>query len=112
MENGCIKCGDCCEFIAAGFTVDEVRANPDFPDRAFILKHWRPGKPPEKKLNPLMSDKCFEGFIWYECDLFDAENRMCRDYENRANICKNYPGRNHKPKDLISKRCIFWSNKK
>lgn len=111
MNDKCKKCGDCCKFIAVGFTLDKIRNNPEFPDRDFILKHWTPREAPEKKLNPLMSDKCFEGFIWYECDLFDAESRLCKDYENRANICKNYPSKDHKPKDLISKHCAFWSNK-
>lgn len=107
MGNRCIKCGDCCEFIAVGFTLDEVRRNTDFPDRAFILKHWTPREPPAEKLNPLMSDRCFEGCIWYKCDLFDDESRLCKDHENRAKICREYPSKFHKSENLISARCGF-----
>ncbi len=107
MGRKCIKCGDCCEFIAVGFTLDEVRNNLNFPDRNFILAHWTPRQAPKSKLNPLMSDKCFNGYLWYECDLFDHKTRLCRDYENRANICREYPSKYHKPEGLISCRCGF-----
>jgi len=107
MERKCIKCGDCCEFLAAGFTPDEIKDDPDFHDRDFILKHWIPAGRPEKKPNPLMSDRAFEGFIWYRCDLFDPETRLCKDYENRPNMCRDCPGSGFMPKDIISARCGF-----
>lgn len=102
----CIKCGDCCEFIGLGVRLGRIKANPKFPDRDFILQHFSPREAPKEKLNPLMSDKCFDGFYWYKCDLFDEETRLCKDYENRPAICRNYPS-SHKPKDLLSARCGF-----
>jgi Fe-S-cluster containining protein len=107
MEGRCIKCGDCCEFIAVGFTLDEVRKNENFPDRDFILNHWLEVNPPKIKPNPLMSDKCFNGYIFYKCDLFDPILRRCNDHENRPNICRDYPGQNRKPESLFSARCGF-----
>lgn len=107
MGRRCIKCGDCCEFIATGFTLDEVKNTLNFPDRDFILAHWTPRQAPREKLNPLMSNRCFEGFNWLTCDLFNHETRLCMDYENRVRICKAYPSRHHKPKNLISTRCGF-----
>lgn len=109
MGKRCIKCGDCCEFIATGFMLDEVINNPDFSERDFILEHWTPVEPPKENRNPLMSNKCFDGFMWYGCDLFDSETRLCKDYENRPQICRGYPNY-HKPKDLISARCGYMSS--
>ena len=112
MGDKCIKCGDCCEFIGLGATLDEIRADPNFPDRDFILQHWTPTKAPKKKPNPLMSDKCFDGYYWYKCDLFDSKERLCRDYKNRPEICKDCPGKNRKPESLISVRCGYMPEEK
>lgn len=105
--NRCAKCGDCCEFIGLGVTLDEVEADPNFPDRDFVLEHWTPTEVPKDKPNPLMSDKCFDGYVWYKCDLFNEKTRLCKDYKNRPEMCKNYPGKNRKPETLISARCGF-----
>ncbi len=106
MERKCIKCGDCCECLAAGFTLDEVRNNPGFPERDFILKHLTPAEKPKQKKNPLMSDRAFDGFFWWHCDLFDAETRLCKDHKNRPDMCRAYPSI-HKNEDLISERCGY-----
>lgn len=107
MCGQCIKCGDCCEYIAVGFTLDEVRSDPDFPDRDFILHHWTPATPSKKKLNPWMKDKCFNGFNFFSCNLFDSQTRLCKDYETRAVICRKYPTSFHNSENLISARCGF-----
>jgi Fe-S-cluster containining protein len=112
MGGRCIKCGDCCEFIAVGFTLDEVRNTASFPDRDFILTHWTPIEAPREKLNPSMSDRCFKGHIWYRCDLLDHKRRLCKNYEKRANICKEYPNKHHKAEGLISCRCGFMPEEK
>jgi len=112
MGDKCIKCGDCCEFIGLGATLDEIRANPNFLGRDFILQRWTPTKAPKKKPNPLMSDKCFDGHYWYKCDLFDSKKRLCRDYKNRPEICKDCPGKDPKPESLISARCGFMPKEK
>ena len=103
----CIKCGDCCEAIALGATIEQIKADARFLSRDFILEHWTPCEPPKQKLNPLMNDKCFNGFIWYECDLFDSETRVCKDHKNKPAICKEYPG-GRKSESLISARCGFF----
>ena len=104
----CTQCGDCCEFIAVGASLDKTRTIPDFPYRDFILKHWTPIEPPAKKLNPLMSDKQFDGYFWYKCDLFDTKTRKCKDHDNRVRRCKSYPTRGHNNKTLMSARCGFY----
>ena len=103
----CIKCGDCCEFYALGASLEQITADAKFPDRDFVLKHLTPRQAPKHKPNPLMSDRAFDGFYWYSCDLFDSVKRLCKDYENRPGLCGKYP-KNHKPKDLISARCGFF----
>ncbi len=108
MSDSCIQCGDCCEFIAVGFTLDRVQKDLTFPDREFILKHWTPSEKPLKKPNLLMSDKQFNGYFWYKCDLFDSESRKCKEHVNRIQICKNYPTSGHNNKTLISARCGFY----
>lgn len=107
MGSKCIKCGDCCEFIGLGVTLDEIKANIHFPDREFILRHWVVTSKPREKSNFLMSDKCFNGYHWYRCDLFDSQTRLCKDYENRPQICKDYPGKNRQSSRFISARCGF-----
>jgi len=108
----CIKCGDCCEFLGAGFTLDELRANPNFlpHDRDFILEHWTAAEKPKRKPNPLMLDRAFEGYHFYRCDLFDQQTRLCKDNENKPLICKSYPTDcNRKREDYISERCGYVS---
>lgn len=107
MGSKCIKCGDCCEFIGLGVALDEIKAEMSYPDRDFILRHWAATGAPQRKPNPLMSDKCFNGYHWYKCDLLDSQTRLCKDYENRPQICKDCPGKNPKPESLISARCGF-----
>ncbi len=104
MGNKCIRCGDCCEFLALG----DLQGHPD---REFILAHCRPTEAPKKKPNPLMSDKCFDGYIWYKCVWFDAVNRRCKAYEYRPAMCKEYPNK-RKPESLISARCGFFNGEK
>ena len=107
IDAGCIRCWDCCEFIAVGFTLEKVRADPDFPDRGFILKHWTPTELPSEKPNPAMSDKQFSNCFWYECDLLNTKTRKCRDYENRPLICKGCPGCIHGDKARLSVKAAF-----
>ncbi len=108
IDAGCIRCGDCCEFIGCGFTLEKVRSTPDFPDRDFILEHWTPIDPPAKKLNPLMSDKQFDGYIWYKCDLFDSETRKCKVFKNRPETCRGCAPRRDTNKTLMSARCGYF----
>lgn len=103
----CVKCGDCCRKIPCGFVLDEVKADTSFQDRDFILEHWKPTTPLKNKLNPLMPDRCFEGFVWYECDMFEPVTNLCKDYENRPAICWSYPSEDHKSENLVSARCGF-----
>jgi len=108
MRKGCIQCGDCCEKIALGLTLDQIKAKSDVPDKNFILEHWTPAEKPIAKRNALMSDKQFNGYYWYTCDLFDTKTRKCKDWENRPAICRNYPSRRHTNETLISSNCGFY----
>ncbi len=85
----CVRCGDCCRHVATGFTLDDVRNEPSFPDREFILKHWRPAEPPAVRLYPKLSDKRYKGFVWWSCDVFNAEKNLCKNYDDRPDICRN-----------------------
>lgn len=88
MMKGCNRCGGCCRDIAVGFTIERVRDNPDFPDREFILKHWKQKEAPKKKLYPNMSGKQYKGYVWMSCDWFNAKTNQCKYYENRPDICR------------------------
>jgi len=102
----CIRCGDCCEFLALGVTLMQILVSDDLPDKDFIIEHFRQVERPKEKPNPQMSDNAFKGLVFYKCDLFDPTTRKCLDYENRPQICREYPG-NRKPQDLISARCDY-----
>lgn len=105
----CFKCGVCCEFIAFGANLEQIKADKNFPDRDFILEHWKPKEPPPIKLNPNVSDKCWNGWFWFTCDLFDSITRLCIDYDNRPQICQNYPGnRENINSSLITEKCGFF----
>jgi Fe-S-cluster containining protein len=103
----CVRCGDCCRAIAFCVSLEQIQQDDNFPDREFILKHWRPVKAPDKKMNPEMSDSVFRNFQWFVCDLFDGTTNLCADYQNRPDFCRRYPTEFHKPCDLISAKCGF-----
>jgi Fe-S-cluster containining protein len=108
----CIRCGNCCRVVALSVSFEQTQQDENFPDRDFILKHWRAVKTPDKKLNPEMPDSIFQNFHWFECDLFDSETNLCRDYPNRPDFCRRYPSEFNKKSDFVSANCGFFKGTK
>lgn len=107
-RRGCVRCGDCCRAVAFCASLEQIQEDKNFPGRDFILKHWRPVKAPDRKMNTEMSDVVFQSFRWFVCDLFDGTTNLCTDYQNRPVFCRRYPTEFHKPSDLISEKCGFF----
>lgn len=112
----CIKCGNCCRLATSEFSYDQLKqraARGDKFARDFVSVFEPYENEKEAKLanpeffdllNEVMGDQ--KVFYYYCPKLFANE---CSDYENRPDVCKNFP---HNPLKLLPSSCSFnaWKN--
>jgi len=79
MENRCIKCGKCCDFIPCSRTLEQIKNDPIHPGRDFILEHW-----------VQLSEHKIGDYYRCICDWFDKQTRRCKHYDERPQICRDY----------------------
>ena len=93
----CYLCGDCCDPIIMTYELTEI-IEPGNEELDWLLEHWR--------LFRVVLDG---DFFFYDCDMFDHEVRRCRDYNNRPDVCVNYPMDYDNPieQDVLSDRCMY-----
>jgi Fe-S-cluster containining protein len=103
MEKGqCNQCGVCCNPITTQWLKKDI--TDDSYTHKFIRKHWKriSKKKVAAKLNKIdRRDK--KGNYYYECSKFDKKANKCTAYNERPNVCKNYPfyGKDTLPDDFI-----------
>ena len=111
----CNQCGDCCRLAVSEYSYEQLKQRAYRGDKFSedFISVFVPYKTEEeaKKANPeyfdtlgdLVEDKTY----YYYCP--KLKDNLCSDYENRPNICKEFP---HNPLKLLPSRCSFnsWRN--
>lgn len=101
----CSGCGSCCSPITLAFTQEDVRrllpAQMDARTRRWILHELVPISRREGKARSPWTDhaamhiragKFDPGYShFYECRNFDRTTRRCTAYEDRPDVCRDYP---------------------
>ena len=115
-EYTCSKCGECCRLATSEYSYNQLKQramrgdkfSEDFVSVFVPYETEEEAKKanPEyfKLLNELVVD---EKIYYYYCP--KLKNNLCSDYENRPDICKNFP---HNPLKLLPSSCAFnvWKN--
>lgn len=116
-EYSCAKCGECCRLATSEYSYNQLKQramrgdkfSEDFVSVFVPYETEEEAKKanPEyfKLLNELVED---EKIYYYYCP--KLKDNLCSDYENRPDICKNFP---HNPLKLLPSSCAFnaWKNK-
>lgn len=94
IEGECCQCGDCCRFMYSLDTYTEEEFN-------FLTNFY----PKYKRFKVIGKDEY--GNLILACKLI-GESNLCPDYENRLEMCKDYPN----PKRIraggrLYKRCTY-----
>jgi len=94
IEGECTMCGDCCRYMLSMDTYTEEEFN-------FLTKFY----PKYRRFKVIGKDS--SGNLILACKLIDETNK-CPDYENRLEMCKDYPN----PKKIraggnLYKRCTY-----
>jgi len=111
----CNKCGDCCRLAVSEYSYEQLKQRAfrgDKYSKDFVSVFVPYNSEEEaKQANPeyfealgdLVDDKTY----YYYCP--KLKDNMCSDYENRPDICKDFP---HNPLKLLPSRCSFnvWRN--
>ena len=115
-EYSCSCCGSCCKLAVSEYSYDQLKQRAFRGDKFSkdFVSVFVPYKTEEEAkqanpeyfelLNELMED---QKIYYYYCP--KVENNLCSDYENRPNICKDFP---HNPLKLLPSICSFnaWRN--
>ena len=115
-EYSCSCCGSCCKLAVSEYSYDQLKQRAFRGDKFSkdFVSVFVPYKTEEeaKQANPeyfeLLNELMEEQKIYYYyCP--KVENNLCSDYENRPNICKDFP---HNPLKLLPSICSFnaWRN--
>lgn len=115
-EHSCIKCGACCKLATSEYSYAQLKQRASKGDKfsADFVSVFVPYENEEdaKNANPefyqmvaeLLED---EKVYFYHCP--KVKDNLCSDYENRPDICKDFP---HNPLKLLPKTCAYnvWKN--
>jgi Fe-S-cluster containining protein len=115
-EHECSKCGNCCRLSTSEYSYEQLKqraARGDKYSQDFIsvfvpyetVDEAKQANPEFiKLLEEIMED---QRVYYYYCP--KLVGNCCSDYENRPDICKNYP---HNPLKLLPSTCSFnaWKN--
>ena len=115
-EYECIRCANCCRLAVSEYSFDQLKQRAMRGDKFSedFVSVFRPyeTEADAKKANPeyfellneLMED---QRVYYYYCPKLDGNS--CSDYENRPDICKDFP---HNPLKLLPSTCSFnaWKN--
>lgn len=115
-EHSCAKCGNCCRLATSEYSYEQLKQKAMRGDKFSkeFVSVFVPYKTEEeaklanpeyfKLLEDIMED---EKIYYYYCPKLVGNE--CSDYENRPNICKDFP---HNPLKLLPSSCSFnvWKN--
>ena len=116
-EYSCNCCGDCCRLAVSEFSYPQLKQRAMRGDKFSedFVSVFVPYETEEaaKAANPEYFELLAETIeeqkaYYYYCP--KLKDNLCSDYENRPDICKNFP---HNPLKLLPSRCSFneWRNR-
>lgn len=94
----CVNCGSCCRLAISEFSPDELKQKAQSGDNYAnqFIDTFVPYKSIDevKKIYPeyveMLEEREKTGYYFYHCPKV-TENNMCPDYENRPEICRDFP---------------------
>lgn len=111
----CNQCGDCCRLAVSEYSYEQLKQRAFRGDKFSedFVSVFVPYESIDdaKKANPeyfeSLSDLVEEKTYYYYCP--KLKDNLCSDYENRPDICKEFP---HNPLKLLPSGCSFneWRN--
>ena len=115
-EYECIRCANCCRLAVSEYSFEQLKQRAMRGDKFSedFVSVFRPyeTEADAKKANPeyfeLLNELIEDQRVYYYyCP--KLEGNSCSDYENRPDICKNFP---HNPLKLLPSTCSFnaWKN--
>jgi len=111
IECECIQCGNCCRLATSEYSYEQLKQRAMRGDKFSkdFVSVFVPYKSEEEAKNAfpeyfeLLNDVVNDGRIYYYyCPKLSGNK--CSDYENRPDICKEYP---HNPLKLLPSTCSF-----
>ena len=113
----CSKCGVCCKLAVSEYSYEQLKQRAMRGDKfsADFVSVFVPYKSEEeaKAINPeyfALLNRLVEDskIYYYHCPKVDSNN-LCTIYEERPNICRDYP---HNPLKLLHSECSYnaWKN--
>ena len=116
INYNCICCGNCCRLAVSEFSYEELKeraSRGDLFSKDFISVFVPYNSVEEAELaNPeyfKLLNKVMSGQVVYYYYCPKLKNNKCSDYNNRPNVCKDFP---HNPLKLISSTCSYNAWKK
>ena len=115
-EHECIRCGNCCRLAVSEYSYDQLKQRAMRGDKfsKSFVSVFVPYENEEsaRKANPeffkLLNDVSEEQKVYYYyCP--KLKGNECSDYENRPDVCKDFP---HNPLKLLPSTCSFNAWKK
>lgn len=110
MATECNGCGGCCDPVTSIFTPSDLaRLPPDAVDdrtRRWLLHdleriprreglaaspHLTGGGRTTFSMDGRTGQPVVAFSVFYRCRLYDAESRRCTDYDNRPQVCRDFP---------------------
>lgn len=109
-EYSCNRCGDCCRLAVSEYSYDQLKQRAFRGDKYSkdFVSVFVPYESEEeaKKANPEFFEQLAElvenRTYYYYCP--KLKGNECSDYENRPDICKDFP---HNPLKLLPSKCSF-----
>jgi len=106
----CNQCGDCCRLAVSEYSYEQLKQRAFRGDKFSedFISVFVPFETEEdaKNANPeyfdTLSDLVEDKTYYYYCP--KMKDNLCSDYENRPNICKEFP---HNPLKLLPSRCSY-----
>lgn len=112
----CNKCGDCCRLAVSEYSYEQLKQRAFRGDKYSddFVSVFVPYESEEaaRKANPeyfdALGDLVESKTYYYYCP--KLKDNLCSDYENRPDICKNFP---YNPLKLLPSKCSYneWRNK-
>jgi len=102
----CNKCGDCCSVVALRYTKRMLLARVksgelDPKETKWIMKNLR--RISRTSAARILGRQPNKSYFFYVCTIFDPEENVCSDYEDRPRMCKGFPWYGRTPdKDVIA----------
>ena len=89
-ERNCPKgCGECCKVVTM---TNQSKAKWRKKDWFWAIKNLKQIRKKDAiKLSPILKDNGWKDIKYYKCRFLDYKKKVCTDYTNRPDMCRNFP---------------------